>query len=83
MYIYKKHAKFTKLLRNKLSAYIERGKSPRTSHQLIFHLQSVNAVSQQESVLKLLDEEHAPSTADSLWSPNTLPARNLVVRRER
>ncbi len=33
----------------------------------------MDAVAQQKTVLKLLDDESAPSTVDSLWLPNTPP----------
>ena len=36
-------------------------------------LQSIDAVTQQKTVLKLLDDESAPNTVDSLWLPNTPP----------
>ena len=44
--------------------------------KLKFYLQSVNAVAQQKTVLKLLDDDSAATTVDtldSLWLPSTPP----------
>ena len=39
-----------------------------------FHsIQSIEAVTQQKTVLKLLDDESSPNSMDSLWLPNTPP----------